>query len=109
MQWLLFLVAVSIGAAISFADSRPGWDDTGITAMAVFLACAVLSFISPGRFWLWPLAVGLWIPATAIMMTQNYGSLLALAFAFAGAGGGVAIRSMLAPISASRPKNSDDK
>src|SRR2546421_7826876 len=34
--WMLVPVAAVVGWGIAMVDSRPGWDDTGITAGAVF-------------------------------------------------------------------------
>ena len=97
MQKILLTLALGFGGLITYVDSRPGWDDTGITAAAVFLTCGVLGFVEPKRPWLWVLAVGLWIPLRGIFWTHNYGSLLALLIALAGASAGVAIRNAVAP------------
>ena len=83
--WLLVPAAIAAGWGIAVVDSRPGWDDTGITAAAVFGSSLLFGVIRPGRAWLWALAVGLWIPLLGIVRHQNYVTLLALAFAFAGA------------------------
>ncbi len=92
MQKLLLLAAVSIGAIITFIDTRPGWDDTGISAVTIFLSCSLISAISPDRPWVWALAVGLWIPIIGIFVNHNNGSVLALVIAFAGAYIGMAAR-----------------
>ena len=87
-RWLLLGVATLSGLAIAWLDSRPGWDDTGISAALVFMAAGGFTAVDPGRAWLWALAVGVWIPVIGIGASNNYGSLLALAIAFAGAGSG---------------------
>jgi hypothetical protein len=97
MQKILLTLALGFGGLITYMDSRPGWDDTGITAAAVFLTCGALGFLGPKRPWLWALAVGLWIPLQGILQTRNYGSLLALLIAFAGAYVGMGIRALVAP------------
>lgn len=81
----LLPIALIAGLLIAYVDSRPTWDDTGVTAAAIFGTCALFGAISPTRPWIWALAVGIWIPLNAVMMTQNYAAFLALAFAFAGA------------------------
>jgi hypothetical protein len=101
MQRILFVVALGLGLAITYVDSRPNWDDTGITAGAILLSCAVLGALGPKQPWLWALAVGIWIPLFGIARAQNFGSLLALAVAFAGAYAGMALRKISA--SAERP------
>jgi len=97
MQKILLAVALAIGGLITYVDSRPAWDDTGVTALAVLVACGAIGFTGPKRPWLWALAVGLWIPLLGIVGTHNYASLLALPIAFAGAYGGMAIRKAVAP------------
>ena len=74
----LGLVALLCGVAIAYVDSRPQWDDTGVTAGTIFLLCAVLAFFSPGRWWIWMLAVGLWVPVLALLQTGNCAAFLAL-------------------------------
>ena len=93
MKTLLMLIfALCLGGCITYIDSRPTWDDTGVTAAALFLSAAVFGFASPRWAWAWGLALGLWIPLLGIPRAGNYGSLLALLFAFAGAYGGFLLR-----------------
>ncbi len=89
---ILLLVAVCFGAVITYIDSRPNWDDTGITAMAILLTCVAFAFFAPNRWWLWAIAVGLWIPVLGIVRTQNFAAILALVIAFIGAFLGMLIR-----------------
>ncbi len=58
----LFAVAVLFGLAVAYVDSRPHWDDAGITAGSLFALAAVLGSIAPERPWLWALGIGVWIP-----------------------------------------------
>jgi hypothetical protein len=97
MQKVLLALALGFGLLVAYVDSRPSWDDTGVTAMAILVSCGLLGVVSPNRPWLWALAVGLWIPAFAIVLTRNYGSLLALLFAFTGAYAGMALRKAFLP------------
>jgi hypothetical protein len=98
MQKILLTVALVFGGLVTYVDSRPGWDDTGVTAFAILAVCGVLGLLGPKRPWLWALAVGLWIPLLGIVRTRNYGSLLALLIAFAGAYAGTVIRKAVAPV-----------
>ena len=85
-SWLILVpVGLAIGLAIALVDTSAGWDDTGISVVAVLAASGLLAAIQPRRPWVWALAVGLWIPALNIATQRNYGSLIALIFAFAGA------------------------
>jgi hypothetical protein len=97
MQKLLFVVALIVGGLIAYVDAQPNWDDTGITAAAIFVSCAVLGACGPSRPWLWALAVGLWIPVRGGLILHNYGTLIALVVAFAGAYIGAACRRAISP------------
>ena len=50
---LLLMFAVGCGSVIAYIDSRPNWDDTGITAMAILLTSGAFAFAAPIRWWLW--------------------------------------------------------
>ncbi len=95
MQRTLLAVALGVGVLTTWMDSRPNWDDTGVTALAVLVSCILLGALGPKRPWLWALAVGLWIPILGIALHRNYGTLLALAFAFAGSYAGMLLRRSL--------------
>ncbi|MBA3946902.1 MAG: hypothetical protein H0X37_20360 [Herpetosiphonaceae bacterium] len=81
----LVLVALVAGSLIGWMDTRPTWDDTGITVGMIVIACLLLGAARPHRAWVWALLVGGWVPALNILFHHNYGSVAALAFAFAGA------------------------
>ena len=97
MQKGLVGVGVGLGLLIAYVDTRPTWDDTGITVGAIVISCGLLGILGPRRPWLWALVVGAWIPIFNIALGHNYGSLLALLFAFAGAYAGMAFRKLLTP------------
>ena len=96
MRWrLLVPMALIVGLLIAFVDSSPGWDDTGISAAAVFAGCGLLGAVCPARPWLWALLVGSWIPAFGIALHHNYESVMALAVALTGAYLGTLLRRTL--------------
>lgn len=97
MQRLVLLAGVAIGVVLGYIDSRPSWDDTGITAVAIIASSVALGFLAPQRPWATALAIGVWIPLFGILARANYGSLLALAFAFAGVYAGMLLRRSIAP------------
>jgi hypothetical protein len=82
---VLVLAALLAGIVIGLVDSSPGWDSTGITAVALALAAAVVAWIGRDRPWLWALLVGLPTPLLDIVRTGNSGSVLAVGFAALGA------------------------
>src|ERR1035437_8055826 len=83
--WILFIIAIALGMIIGFIDSRPHWDDTGVTVGMILLASASLGFVMSQRAWIWALSVGICIPIWNILQNNNYSSLLALPIAFVGA------------------------
>ncbi len=100
LHWVLLFAAVIVGLAIAWVDSRPHWDDSGITAGALLLSAGVLGLIGPRRPWLWALGIGVWVPGyivvgqiashTITLASASY--LVILAFPMAGAYAGMAIR-----------------
>jgi hypothetical protein len=88
MQNLLLAAAVLTGLFAAYVDSRPTWDDTGILAFGILIVSGLITLLGYRRPWVIALAVGIWIPLHDILITHNYGSILALVFAFVGAYGG---------------------
>ena len=82
---ILLACALVVGAGVTWVDSRPSWDDTGVTVGVILLATFVLGVFGPRRPWLWGLAVGAGIPLVEIPASGNFGAVAALAFALAGA------------------------
>jgi hypothetical protein len=59
-QKILLAIAVISGLVITYVDSRPTWDDTGITAGAILLVCgfiALMGYQAHGC-WHWQLGFG---------------------------------------------------
>jgi hypothetical protein len=83
--WVLFVVANISGLVIGFIDSRPHWDDTGITVGLIVFVSACLGFIMPRRAWIWAITVGFWIFVWDLIMHYNFSSSIALPIAFIGA------------------------
>jgi len=98
MQKVLLAAAIVLGGLITYVDTRPTWDDTGITAAALLVISSVLGFLGPDRPWLWALALGIWIPIVGVVRTQNYWTIVALVLAFLGAYTGVAVRTWVSAI-----------
>ncbi len=101
-QAALLVLAISIGLAIAWIDSRPHWDDTGITAGSLLLSAGLLGLIGPRQPWLWALGIGIWIPAHQFVQHPTLGSALGgcviLAIPMAGAYVGMAVRRAVAAI-----------
>jgi hypothetical protein len=84
----LIALGTAAGLVVAWIDSRPGWDDTGITAGLLLLAAASIAALAGRRPWLWALLVGAWTPAVEMMAGGSAASLIAIGFAAVGAMGG---------------------
>jgi hypothetical protein len=84
------LTAGLIGMGIGYVDTRPNWDDTGITAGALFVSGLAAGAVKPRWFWLTGLALGLPVLAMNVAIHGNYGSAIAVAVALVAAGIGAA-------------------
>jgi hypothetical protein len=93
----LLVSAVAFGNLIGWIDSRPTWDDAGITVAMVLGAASVLGFAGPDRVWLWALALSAWVPLWNIVLHNSYASVVALLIAFIGAYMGAFLRRVLLP------------
>jgi hypothetical protein len=89
-------MAVILGLAAAWIDSRPGWDDTGISVLMILSISSLCGFISQQKPWLIALATAIWIPLFGILSSNNYGGFLALIPAFVGAYAGFLVRRFFA-------------
>lgn len=97
MRKALPAIALALGALVTYVDTRPSWDDTGVTAGFLLLAAGLLGLLGPERPWRWGLALGLWIPLLAIFRENDYSTMVALAIAMAGAYAGALVRRWARP------------
>jgi hypothetical protein len=98
----VLVLALALGLAIGWVDSRPHWDDTGITAGLLFLSAAAVTFLAPRRPWLWGLSVGvgIWLEFVRNAISGGHASfrslalmpLIPLVFPLAGAYGAYFLR-----------------
>jgi hypothetical protein len=102
-NWVLLALAVGCSVAIAYVDSRPTWDDTGVSAAAVAGVCGLLGLLAPRRAWIWALVVGGGIPIAAVMAGHGLASALAVAIALAGAYAGVGTRVAIRVTADDRP------
>ena len=85
---LLALVAGAIGLTLGYLDSRPTWDDTGITAALLLLTSAMGAGLSGRRPWQWALLTGIWIPLFEVGGAAGLAAFAALGVSTVGAIGG---------------------
>lgn len=75
------LVALLIGLALAYLDTRPNWDDTGISAGLLFIGAAAGGQLGAPWFLAAALAVA---PLLVAELADNLGLLLTLPIALAG-------------------------
>ena len=80
------VLAAAAGIGIALVDSRPGFDDTGVTVFALLIAAAVTAAVAGRRPWLMALLVGGFVPLVEIVgQGTDAAPLVALLFAGVGA------------------------
>jgi hypothetical protein len=85
-KFIIYLIlAIALGLGIAWIDSRPHWDDTGISVFMIAASATLCGYLASQKPWLIALAVSAWIPLWGIALTHNYGALLAFVPGFAGA------------------------
>jgi hypothetical protein len=99
--WIYLVTALTLGLFIAWVDSRPTWDDTGITAGTLLIVAGLLGLVAPERPWLWALAVGIWIPLYGIIAHGNYSLTVVIIIPFAGAYAGSFARKVMGSLLAS--------
>lgn len=72
VQKILFVIAILTGLFIAYVDSRPTWDDTGITAGTILLSSGLLTLLGYRWPWLIALAIGLWMPLYETYLSHNF-------------------------------------
>mgnify|MGYP003332262029 CR=1 FL=1 len=92
MPWWLLTLASLDGIAIAWLDSRPHWDDTGVTVGLLVLSAGFWSLFARRHTWAVALAVGIWIPAAAIFTHGDVRFLAILLFPLAGAYAGAGLK-----------------
>ena len=86
-------LALGVGSGIAWVDTRPNWDDTGVTAGALLLGAGLAALLGL-RWWLAALLVG-----CPLVVYEHHSAgwaiLASLAFTTAGSAGGAAVRRLL--------------
>ena len=90
--WFLLIVSLAGATLIGWVDTRPTWDDAGITAGAIVGLTVLLGAAMPGRAAVWALAVGGLVSVFDVVLADNYVALFSLLLAFVGSYVGAFIR-----------------
>jgi hypothetical protein len=94
-QFILFLVSVAAGLVLTFIDTRPNWDDTGVFVIALLIASGLVGLLVQKKPWLYALAIGIWLPLWYIITKGELLMIIPLGIAFIGVYGGYIVRHML--------------
>ncbi|HEX9018803.1 MAG TPA: hypothetical protein VF806_06435 [Anaerolineaceae bacterium] len=96
MQKILLALALAAGALIAYVDSRPTWDDTGITVFALLAVAGIVGLLAQRRPWLFGLAIGLWLPLWEVLKThKDFLIFITLLFPLAGVYAGWGLRQVI--------------
>jgi hypothetical protein len=85
---IVLLAATALGLGIGYVDSRPTWDDTGISAAAILLTAAILAAVRPRAAWWVGTIVGVAVLGWSVATGGGFGAAVALPIALIGAAAG---------------------
>ncbi len=88
---LLAMPAAAAGLAIGYVDSRPTWDDVGVTVSLLLLASAIVAGLSGRRPWLWAALTGAGVPIFEVAGRGGPASVVALLVTAIGSAIGYAV------------------
>jgi hypothetical protein len=83
---------LALGMFIAWFDSRSGWDDAGITALALFFGAGVVGLFVRRRPWIFGLAIGMWMPVLSAIRGSDVRALFIFVFPLAGVYAGYGLR-----------------
>ena len=81
-QKILLISSLILGLLIAYIDSRPTWDDTGITVLALLVGGGIIGLLVRKHPWLFAFAFGLWIPLYGIIFRHDFSMSVVLFFPF---------------------------
>lgn len=90
-QKILLFGSIVLGLLIAYIDSRPTWDDTGITVFALLGGGLIIGLLLQKQAWLFALAFGCWLPGWEAIAGHDPKMLIVLVFPFIGVYAGWAI------------------
>ena len=94
---LLAVAATAVGLAIGYVDSRPSWEEAGITVALLLLSAAMAAGLSGRRPWLWAVLIGVGVPIFEVAGRGGPASLVALLVAGVGAAIGYGLAKVAEP------------
>jgi hypothetical protein len=82
---IVLFLAVLIGLCIGWVDSRPTWDDTGITVGVILGVSALLGAVARERPWLVAIAIAASLSVLELALTGTVAAFFSFIPAFLGA------------------------
>ena len=95
---ITLVLAICAGILIGNVDSRPAWDDTGVTVLSLLAVSCAFGFLYARRAWVWALAIGAGVPFFEFKTDSIMVSIVTFVFTFLGAYAGVFIQMSMHPM-----------
>ncbi len=89
--------ALVAGSAIGYLDSRPNWDDTGVTVGAVLISAAIIGSLRPRLGVALGALVGVPVLAFEYLTSGGIVAMVVIAIGMVGGGLGVVLRGAASP------------
>lgn len=92
---ILIILSLLAGLIIGWIDTRPRWNDTGITVALIFISSFILGIFSNRNAWVIALIIGLCITTLNFLVSNRIDSAVSILIALAGAYGGVLLKKIV--------------
>jgi hypothetical protein len=92
---ILIVLALLAGLIIGWIDTRPNWNDTGVTVGLIFISSFVLGLFSGKNAWILALIIGLCITSLNFLVSSRLDSAISLVISLAGVYGGFALKHLI--------------
>jgi len=91
---ILVILALLTGLIIGWIDTRPHWNDTGITVGLIFISSFILGLFAGRNAWILALIIGLCITSLNFLVSYRFDSAISLVISLAGAYAGVLLKNL---------------
>ncbi|HEY9165987.1 MAG TPA: hypothetical protein VIS48_07490 [Candidatus Kryptonia bacterium] len=108
-HWAVLVLSVTAGMLVGYIDSRPTWDDTGITVAAIIGTGLIIGFIERRRSWLWALSIACGFSVFQLNSNHVSVTLAVLAFSLLGTYLGALVRRAISITSSAGDKGVREK
>ena len=92
---ILIVIALLAGSIIGWVDTRPHWNDTGITIGLIFISSFILGLFAGRNAWILALIIGLCITSLNYLVSGRFDSAVSILISLAGVYGGVSLKYLI--------------